>query len=200
MSAITWRRSRDKIERVNWQGITVILIVSIFSIVFWMGFEQAGGTLNLFAKNHTDRVVLGYEFPASFFQSVNPFLIVALAPVFALIWSKLDSTRFGLTSIGEDGARVDPARTWVCRHVPGRQARRAVDGKVGPQWLASVFLLHHDRRDLPVSDRALAGEQAGAGPAGLADDGESGSSARRSPITWRADSNTCSKRSPPSTM
>ncbi len=41
----------------EWQRIGVILIVAIFSIVFWMGFEQAGGTFTLFAKEKTDRIV-----------------------------------------------------------------------------------------------------------------------------------------------
>ena len=41
----------------------MILIVAIFSIVFWMGFEQAGGTFTLFADEKTDRVILGETVP-----------------------------------------------------------------------------------------------------------------------------------------
>ena len=43
----------------------MILIISLFSIVFWMGFEQAGGTLNLFADEKTNRTLLGHDIPAS---------------------------------------------------------------------------------------------------------------------------------------
>jgi POT family proton-dependent oligopeptide transporter len=131
---------REKVAKEGWQGIAVILIVSIFSIVFWMGFEQSGGTLNLFAKEHTDRVVMGKEFPASFFQSVNPFLIVALAGVMALLWSKLDATRFGLTSSAKMGlGLIFLGLGFVVMYQADKLAGPV--GKVGPQWLASVFLL-----------------------------------------------------------
>jgi proton-dependent oligopeptide transporter, POT family len=133
--------AKDKVERMDWNGIAVILIVSIFSIVFWMGFEQAGGTFSLFAKNHTNRVVNGYEFPASFFQSVNPFLIVALAPVMAFLWSIVDATRFRLTSSAKMGVGlILVGLGFVVMYQADKLA--GPNGKVGPQWLASVFLLH----------------------------------------------------------
>ena len=55
----------------------------IASAIFWSEFEQAGSTLNLFADRATRSSVLGWEFPVSWYQSVNPVLIMALAPVFA---------------------------------------------------------------------------------------------------------------------
>ena len=132
--------AKDKAERVEWNGIAVILIVSLFSIVFWMGFEQSGGTLNLFARDQTDRNVMGREFPASFFQSVNPFLIVALAPLIALTWSLIDKTRFRLTSSAKMGlGLIFLGLGFVVMYQADKFAVQA--GKVGPGWLASVFLL-----------------------------------------------------------
>lgn len=66
--------------------IKVILIMSFFTIVFWMGFEQAAGSMNLFAKHKTDLVFFGWEMPASWLQSVNPLFIIILAPFFASMW------------------------------------------------------------------------------------------------------------------
>jgi len=66
--------------------IKVILIMSFFTIVFWMGFEQAAGSMNLFAKNQTDLVFFGWEMPASWLQAVNPLFIIILAPIFASVW------------------------------------------------------------------------------------------------------------------
>ena len=63
--------------------VIAICIVVCFSIVFWMGFEQAGGSMNLFADKQTERTLAGFEVPASWFQSINPFLILLLAPFFA---------------------------------------------------------------------------------------------------------------------
>ena len=42
---------------------TVIVIFSLFSIVFWMGFEQWGNIINLFADKETNRVMFGYDVP-----------------------------------------------------------------------------------------------------------------------------------------
>ena len=131
----------DKVERMEWNGIAVILIVSVFSILFWMGFEQAGGTFNLFAKNKVDRVVMGSELPASFFQSVNAILIIVLAPVMALIWSKVDATRFRLTSSAKMAlGLIFLGLGFVVMYQADKLA--GPDGKVSPLWLVSVYLLH----------------------------------------------------------
>lgn len=64
----------------------VILIMSVFSIIFWMGYEQAGGLFNLYAQNFTDRVIWGYEVPAAWLQSISALFIIVLAPMFASLW------------------------------------------------------------------------------------------------------------------
>jgi POT family proton-dependent oligopeptide transporter len=66
-----------------------ILVLFIGSAIFWSGFEQAGSSLNLFAKDYTDRFIGGFEIPAGWFQALNPFFIIALAPVFAALWVRL---------------------------------------------------------------------------------------------------------------
>ncbi|MCG7560696.1 MULTISPECIES: peptide MFS transporter [Pseudoalteromonas] len=70
--------------------IRVIFTMSVFSIIFWMGFEQAGGLMNLFAADYTDRMLMGFEIPASWFQSLNSIFIIIFAPLVAMIWLKLD--------------------------------------------------------------------------------------------------------------
>ena len=79
-------RSLTKIEKSR---LTVIIIIMLFVIFFWMCFEQAGASLTFFAKEQTDRHVFGWEMPASWFQSFNPIFIVILAPIFATLWGKL---------------------------------------------------------------------------------------------------------------
>jgi len=69
--------------------VFVILMMFIGAAVFWGGFEQAGSSMNIFAKYLTDRHVGGWEMPASWFQSVNPVFIVCLAPVFGWLWLAL---------------------------------------------------------------------------------------------------------------
>src|SRR5690606_27507183 len=70
--------SGDEKKRVG-----VIFVLFVFAAIFWGAFEQAPTSLNLFAKDFTDRSILGWEMPATWFQSVNSFFIIVLAPVFA---------------------------------------------------------------------------------------------------------------------
>jgi proton-dependent oligopeptide transporter, POT family len=65
-------------------------VLFIASAVFWASFEQAGSSLNLFAERNTNRMLFGWEFPASWFQFVQPIFVVALAPVFAWGWLALN--------------------------------------------------------------------------------------------------------------
>lgn len=65
------------------------LVIFTASAIFWAAYEQAGSSLNLFAERNTDRHILGWEFPASWFQFVQPVFVIALAPVFAWLWIAL---------------------------------------------------------------------------------------------------------------
>lgn len=69
------------------QRVTVIFILTAFVIFFWAGFEQAGSSLSLYTDKFINRTIGGFEIPTSWFQSVNPLFIVALAPLFAIFWT-----------------------------------------------------------------------------------------------------------------
>lgn len=82
----------ENVKTVEKQRISVIFILFLFSVFFWAGFEQAGSSIALYTDNFIDRSVTlpfvgDYTIPASLFQSVNPFFIVVLAPLFAMFWS-----------------------------------------------------------------------------------------------------------------
>lgn len=69
--------------------VAVIAILFVFAAVFWSAFEQAPTSLNLFAKDFTNRNVAGFQIPITWFQNVNSIFIVLLAPFFAALWLKL---------------------------------------------------------------------------------------------------------------
>jgi POT family proton-dependent oligopeptide transporter len=71
--------------------LIVIFWLFILAAIFWSGFEQAGSSLNLFARDLTDRNILGWLMPAGFLQSVNSAFIIIFAPVFAALWVWLSS-------------------------------------------------------------------------------------------------------------
>jgi len=74
----------DEVDRLR-----VIFMLFVFIVLFWAAFEQAGGLMNLYAAEKTDRMIGAFEVPAGWFQSLNPLFIVLLAPLFSVAWSKL---------------------------------------------------------------------------------------------------------------
>jgi POT family proton-dependent oligopeptide transporter len=125
------------LNRAEMGRVGVIFILFVFSVIFWMSFEQAATSLTLFADQLTRTTVLGYSFPSSWFQSVQPTFVIALAPVFAGIWiwfgkrnpSSPVKFAIGLLFAGLAFALVAFASTLTG------------GGKVSPWWLVGVYLL-----------------------------------------------------------
>lgn len=87
--AIKKSSKKEPLTKEEFDRIKVILVMSLFTIVFWAGFEQAGGLMNIYTQQYTDRMIGGFEVPAAWFQSLNPFFIITLAPLLAVLWVKL---------------------------------------------------------------------------------------------------------------
>jgi len=118
--------------------IGMIFILFLGAVVFFAGFEQAGSSMNIFARDLTDRVVLGWELPASWLQNINPLFIVILAPVIGGLWVKLGSKnpsipiKFGL------GLLLLGAGFFVLAW----GASFSESGKVSPMWLVVTYFFH----------------------------------------------------------
>src|SRR5215475_9405402 len=78
-----------KLTSDEMKRVAVIIVLFVFAAIFWSAFEQAPSSLNLFAKDFTNRNLFGFEVPFEWLQVVNSFFVVALAPVFAWIWTAL---------------------------------------------------------------------------------------------------------------
>jgi len=121
--------------------LVVIFWLFILSAIFWSGFEQAGSSLNIFARDSTDRVLGGWELPASWLQSVNSTFIIILAPVFGSLWITLARlqrnpsipVKFALGLLGLAAGFFVIA--WG--------AANAQNGSlVSPVWLVVMYFLH----------------------------------------------------------
>ena len=125
--------------------IVLIAFLFVASAIFWSGFEQAGSSLNLFAKYATDRDLLGWEVPASVLQMVNPFFIIVLAPFFGMLWVKLAAKNldpsipakfaFGLIFLGLGFLVMVGAAK-----VAADQVEAATGASM--MWLIMTYLLH----------------------------------------------------------
>ncbi len=69
--------------------IGVIYIIAVFVIFFWSAFEQAGSSLTIFADKNVDRTIGDFTFKTTWFQSINPIVVVTFAPIMASLWSFL---------------------------------------------------------------------------------------------------------------
>jgi len=124
----------------EWSRMAVILVLAFFNVAFWAGFEQAGGTMNLFAKENTDRLIFGWDVPATWFQNINPIAILIFAPIFSIMWLKLDAMKFNpRTPIKfAIGLFLGAIAFWVMT-----QASNAAGGGtlVSPWWLVAVYVI-----------------------------------------------------------
>ncbi len=78
-----------KYDVVQKQRIWVILLLLLFTTVFWTFFELAGSALNLFTDRNVNKTILSTELTTTFFQSVNPLFIMIFAPIFSWMWIRL---------------------------------------------------------------------------------------------------------------
>ncbi len=126
---------RDNVERRR-VGLCALLFLG--AAMFWSGFEQAGSSMNIFARDFTDRVIFGVEITAGTLQSVNPLFIILLAPVIGSLWVWLGKynpsipVKFGLGLVLLGTGFLVLA--WGSTSIN--------DGKVGMQWLVATYFLH----------------------------------------------------------
>jgi len=117
--------------------VLVIYILVLFSIIFWMTYEQAGSSLTLFADRLTAKTIFGWEYPSSWFQAVPAIFVILLAPAFAFIWQRMGDRQpsspakfaFGLFFAG------------IAFVVITYAASLTGAGRVSPLWLIVVYFI-----------------------------------------------------------
>ncbi len=121
--------------------LTVISVFFACSTLFWAGFDQAGSSLNLFARDNTDLRMFGWDVPASVLQAVNALFIIILAPVFAWMWVRLNKR--GLEPSSPAKFSLGLVLMGAGFGVMVAASLAATNGnKVSPLWLMFTYLLH----------------------------------------------------------
>ena len=91
-----------KMTKIESDRLKVLIISFLIIIIFWASFEQAGGLMNLYAFEKTDRTISflnNWIFPASWFQSVNPLMIIIFGLPISSFWLKLKKQGYETSSI-----------------------------------------------------------------------------------------------------
>ena len=122
----------------------IVLILSfIIVMVFWGAYEQAGGLLNLFARDKIDRVMFGFEVPTSFLQALHAFYVILIGMPMAYLWVQWRKKGKQSSSLFKMG--VGTIITGVGFLLLAKAAHDAsilTDGKASIYWLYGAYLLH----------------------------------------------------------
>lgn len=121
--------------------IGIIFVLAFFVIFFWAAYEQAGASLTFFADEQTDRMIWGWEMPASYFQSFGAVFIVLLAPVFASLWSFLNKHNIEPSSPMKQAIGLfllSMGYLLIAFGVKGVEPGM----KVSIMWLTSLYFIH----------------------------------------------------------
>ncbi len=129
-------------DRKEFEMMVAAMVLIVFNTVFWTLFEQAGSSLTLFADRNTDMSVFGlFSITAGQTQFFNAFFIVALAPLFSMLWNGLAKrgkeptipVKFGIALMGVGLGFL--FLVWGAKFA-------GPDFKVGLWWLAGLYLIH----------------------------------------------------------
>jgi len=131
-------RPLNKIEK---DRISVLLVSFLLVVVFWGAFEQAGGLMNIYTLEKTNRFIGDFQIPASVFQSLNAMFIIFLGTPIALFWAnrklkgKLSSGLFKMIV----GLIIMGAGFFF---MTGATAQYEANGSSAMYWLVFAYLLH----------------------------------------------------------
>ena len=116
--------------------LALIIGMTLAMMIYTVGFGQVEGSLFLWAQDRTDRVLLGFEIPASWFVGLPAFLVLVLAPLQLAVLPKSQrrvSTErlvvWGLVAVGLAFAVLLPPVMW------------SDGGRVSMAWLVACMTL-----------------------------------------------------------
>ncbi len=132
-------RTERRADPDQYHRIVVLGVLFIAAAVFWLVSDQAGSTITIFAQDDTRHEILGAHFPSSWFQTVNPLLIILLAPVMAGLWTALSARgRQPGTAVKFGGSLVLVFLSMVVMVLAAHSAETA---RVAAMWLVAVFAI-----------------------------------------------------------
>ena len=74
--------------------IIALLVLFVFSTLFWAYYMLSYSVLTLFAERSVNRVLFGWNVPAAMLSGIQGLTIIIMAPIFAKIWMKTDKSPY----------------------------------------------------------------------------------------------------------
>lgn len=131
-------KSLTRVERMR---IGVIYVIAVFVIFFWSAFEQAGSSLTIIADQQTDRHIGQWEMPTTWFQSINPVVVVTFAPLMAMMWEWLMKRGIRVHSIYKQALGLMLLALGYVVIAFGTQGM-SQSAKISMWWLFALYFIH----------------------------------------------------------
>ncbi|MGY0486136.1 peptide MFS transporter [Streptomyces sp. WG-D5] len=140
--AVLARMKRDKeLSNDEQSKLSGYIWFFIVAAIFWMIYDQNGSTLSIFGENSTTNHLLGFDFPTSWYQSLNPIFIMAIAPVVASAWLWLNKRgKEPSTAVKFGSGLVLIGISFVVFLMPLLDTANN-GGRVSPMWLVSIYFI-----------------------------------------------------------
>ena len=135
--------AKQPLTKIEKDRMTVMFISFLIVMVFWAAYEQAGGLMNLYARDKIDRIVFGYEIPTSFFQSLHALYVVILGAPMAWFWVQWRKKGKESSSVFKMGiGSIIMSIGFVALMGAAYDVSESVLGKAPVYWLFLSYFLH----------------------------------------------------------
>ncbi|MFV9483197.1 peptide MFS transporter [Christiangramia sp. ASW11-125] len=139
---------KDLTTQIMKDRYVVMILSFLLVVVFWGAFEQAGGLMNIYALDKTDRSIpfdlplIGSEVPATWFQSLNAMFIIIFGVVIANFWAKRKLKNKEASSIFKMATGVIIMGLGFIFMAMAAKSYTPYDEKAAMYWLVLAYLLH----------------------------------------------------------
>ena len=129
------------LTKIEIDRVKVLLLSFLIVIVFWGAFEQAGGLMNIYTLEKTNRVIAGMTIPASVFQSLNAAFIILLGTSVAGYWATRTSKNKEASSLFKMAVGTMIMGTGFF-FMSAASAEFDTNGSSAMYWLVLAYLFH----------------------------------------------------------
>ncbi len=134
---------KQPLTKIEKDRMVVMFIAFLIVMVFWAAYEQAGGLMNLYARDKIDRVVMGFEIPTAFFQALHALYVVILGAPMAYLWTKWRDSGKESSSIFKMGiGSIIMSLGFVALMGAAYQLSEGALEKAPVYWLFLSYFLH----------------------------------------------------------
>lgn len=121
----------------------VLLLSFVIVIVFWGAYEQAGGLMNLYARDKIDRVMFGFTVPTSFLQALHAFYVILFGVPIAYLWTRWRNKGKEDSSLFKMGVgTIITGFGFLLLAGAAIETASSMDGKASIYWMLGAYLLH----------------------------------------------------------